>query len=385
MSRTVSINITPEPHAYDIYIDDGGLSSVGEWAKAATGGSVAKIAIISNKKVFGLYGALVESSLTSAGFAVSMFLIGDGERYKNLQTFEKVTGFLGANGFTRTDAVLALGGGVVGDIAGFAASVHMRGIKLLQIPTTLLAMIDSSVGGKTAVNTANGKNLVGAFYQPSGVLIDTQVLRTLPRREITAGLCEAVKQAVLSGGETFSLLREFLEMFQPGRLKAQFTNPEFVLRLNDIIASQAAFKATIVAADEREDLARSDGSSRKILNLGHTLAHALEKATAYRYFKHGEAVGWGLMFAAEVSKKLELLDENTVILLNDVVHRAGKLPAIAHLDPVKVFDSFRYDKKVVRESLQWVLLRGIGKPVIIPQTQIPVSVLVSSFQQLASR
>jgi 3-dehydroquinate synthase len=180
-------------------------------------------------------------------------------------------------------------------------------------------------------------------------------------------------------------MQRFLDGFDIQRIGENFDDPAFVGRFGDLIAGQVAFKAKIVRGDEREDPARTDPASRKILNLGHTLAHALEKVTAYRYLKHGEAVGYGILFAAEVSKKLEFLAADEVELLNDVVHRCGTLPSIAHLDPLKLFEAFSYDKKIVDRSLHWILLKGIGKPVILPQKDIPKSALTGSLKDLLKR
>ena len=248
MSKNVQIKFGSEAAAYDIRIDADSLSDVGKWAVGTVDGKTGRVAVVSNDKVFGLYGKQVESSLSLRGFDVSVHLIGDGERFKNMRSLEKVLAFLSENGFSRSDGISCAGGGVVGDLAGFAASVYLRGIRFLQVPTTLLAMIDSSVGGKTAVNTRHGKNLVGTFYQPAGVLIDPQVLRTLPRREMTAGLCEAAKQAVLAGGKTFSGLHRFLDGFAIGNLATLFDDTEFVEMLSDLIAAQVAFKAKSFAA-----------------------------------------------------------------------------------------------------------------------------------------
>jgi 3-dehydroquinate synthase len=381
MSKTVSIKVGGKTDRYDIRIEAGSILGIGEWA-AATAGKPCKVAVISNAKVFGLFGNEVERSLAESGFDVSVCLIGDGERFKNLKSLNNALSFLSEKGFTRSDCIVALGGGVVGDLAGFAASVYLRGINFLQVPTTLLSMIDSSVGGKTAVNTPNGKNLVGTFYQPAGVLIDPLVLKTLPRREMTAGLCEAAKQAALEGGKSFSSIHSFLDGFDIARCTKHFDDRDFVGRFDDLISSQVSFKAKIVRGDEREDPTRTDPKSRKILNFGHTLGHALEKVTAYRYLKHGEAVGYGILFAAAVSKKLELLAKDEVELLNDVVHRCGPLPSIAHLDPLRLFEAFSYDKKIVDRSLHWILLKGIGKPVIVPQKDIPKPVLTGSLRDL---
>src|SRR5690606_21716307 len=280
-------------------------------------------------------------------------------RFKNLRTLEKTLAALSSAGISRTDAVVGLGGGVVGDVAGFAASVYLRGVRFIQIPTTLLSMIDSSVGGKTGVNTAFGKNLVGSFHQPSGVLIDPESLRTLPPREVTAGLCEAVKQAAIAGAKLFTLTQKTL------------SDGFFSSDPTAFIAAHIRFKAKLASGDEGESPDRADAGSRKILNFGHTFAHALEKATEYRYLKHGEAVGYGIIFAAELSKKLELLSADEVKLLNDVVRCAVRFPRLDKVDPTAILDSFRFDKKMVNNSLNWVLLKGIGKLVITSDQNIP--------------
>jgi 3-dehydroquinate synthase len=262
---------------------------------------------------------------------------------------------------------------VVGDLAGFAAAVYLRGIKFIQIPTTLLSMIDSSVGGKTGINTDFGKNLVGAFYQPSAVVIDPDVLRTLPKRELTAGFCEAVKQGAIGGRKLFDLTEQALgERLAFGQF-------------DRFLAEQVRFKASIVAADERESAAKTDAKSRKILNFGHTFGHAIEKVTRYRRFKHGEAVGHGIIFAAELSKKLELLAEDEVKLLNDVVHRTGVLPPLHGIDPSEVFEAFKFDKKNIGKSLQWILLKGIGQPIIKPGSEVPAKVLKDTLRAVIGR
>lgn len=367
MHRSVSVKLARSAQSYDINIGNGFLSGGADWPDGRLQKYSGKIAIVSNKKVFGLYGESLLSRLAKPGVETCVHLIGDGERFKSFKTLEQTLGFLSENKIARTDAVLALGGGVVGDLAGFAASIHLRGISFFQMPTTLLSMIDSSVGGKTGINTSFGKNLVGSFYQPSEVLIDTAVLATLPKRELTAGLCEAIKQGAISGKALFAKTRVFVEKLDDTGLSVLAKSDEMF----ELLAEQVRFKTRIVAADERELISGTNAKSRKILNFGHTFAHALEKVTNYRYLKHGEAVGYGILFAAELSKKLELLDKNTVNLLNDVVHRAGTLPPIGHIVSDDVFDAFRFDKKQVGENLHWILLKGIGQPVIVPQSEIP--------------
>ena len=385
-STLVPIKIPRSQSTYDITIGRGSLAKSGAWAAQTLGReSGLRVLIVSNRKVFGLYGDTVSKSLIKAGFVVHVQLIGDGERFKDLPTLEKVLRALSENGFTRTDAVVALGGGVVGDLASFAASIHLRGIRLFQIPTTLLAMIDSSVGGKTAINSSFGKNLIGAFYQPDGVLIDIDVLQTLPRRELTAGFCEVIKQGAVSGRPLFRQAVGFVETYDPDHFRRYSGDQRFSSDLTTVVADQIRFKAKIVQNDETESPTNMTARSRKILNFGHTLAHALEKATDYKYLRHGEAVGYGLIFAARLSKRLELLGQDEVNSLNDVVHRAGVLPAISHIDQSKILESLKHDKKKIANSLHWVLLRDIGKPVIVPDTQIPRSAIASTLKTILEK
>jgi 3-dehydroquinate synthase len=346
------------------------------------GKDAAKIVIVSNPIVFKLYGNRTEASLRAAGFEVSHFLMKDGERHKSLRSAESTLKFFSEKRIARTDAVVALGGGVVGDLAGFASAVYLRGIPFLQIPTTLLAMIDSSVGGKTGVNSAFGKNLIGAFHQPKGVLIDTATLKTLPTRELTAGFCEAVKQAAIGNKKLLTQTGDFLAAFPPNEIDQSVDDENFKSQISDLIFAQIAFKAEIVAGDERESSARIDKRSRKILNFGHTLAHALEKVTDYKYFKHGEAVGYGILFAAELSKSLALCGEKDVKLLNDVLHRAGPLLRLANIDAQAVFGAFRYDKKHLAGGLQMVLIKGIGKPVIVSEKDLPPTIILKTLKDL---
>ena len=366
----VTINCERNRSSYDISIGEE-ISKCGKWARKCLGKDASRVVVASNPTVFKLYGKLVSDNLAGAGFTVSNFLIEDGERHKNLRTAESALKSFAESGLTRTDAVIALGGGVVGDLAGFAAAIYLRGIAFLQVPTTLLAMIDSSVGGKTGVNSAFGKNLIGAFHQPSGVLIDPDVLKTLPVRELTAGLCEMVKHGAIGGKALLSQTDEMLRAFPIADFGKHLNITNFKSEMSDLIMANVAFKAKIVAGDERESSKRLDAKSRKILNFGHTLAHALEKVTDYKYFKHGEAVGYGILFAAELSKTLALCDAKDVNLLNDVLHRVGCLPPLANIDGQEVFEAFKFDKKHLAGSLQMILLKGVGKPVIVTENDIP--------------
>ncbi len=382
MNKRVSINFQYPRSGYAIEVGPDLLAASGKWAKQSLDEKVGKAALVSNPKVFGLFGKTVENSLKRAGFDVFVCLIGDGERFKSFKTLQKTLDIFSENRLSRTDVVIALGGGVVGDLAGFAASIYLRGVAFLQMPTTLLSMIDSSVGGKTGINSSYGKNLVGAFYQPKGVLVDVQTLKTIPKRELTAGFCEAIKQGAIANQKLFDQTATFVGSFQPNSFVRLFDDDDLVSSLISLLREQIAFKAKIVANDERESPDKIDAKSRKILNFGHTFAHALEKVTNYRYLKHGEAVGYGICFAAELSKKLGLLAPNKVNLLNDVVHRAGVLPPISNIDPRIIFETFKFDKKLVNNSLQWILLKDVGKPVIFPHADVPQSALMSAFKDI---
>lgn len=380
--RNVKIECPRSESSYQISIGSESIANCGKWARKCLGKDTAKIVVVSNPTVYELYGSAVAESLSDGGFAVSHWLMKDGEEHKNLKGVENALAYFSQSGLTRTDAVVALGGGVVGDLAGFAASVYLRGVRFLQMPTTLLAMIDSSVGGKTGVNAGFGKNTIGSFHQPSGVLIDTSVLATLPERELAAGFCEMIKHGALGGRKPLDRTADFLRKYALESFAAITNSNDLRSEISDLIRTNVEFKAKIVAGDERESSKRTDAHSRKILNFGHTLAHALEKVTDYKYFKHGEAVGYGILYAAELSKTLALCDKKDVKLLYDVVHSVGPLPSLADIDSQEVFEAFRFDKKQVAGSLQMILLKGIGKPVIVSSSDIPVSAHTKTLKQL---
>src|SRR6267142_6773606 len=302
----VSVRLPVQQTNYEIKIGAGLLTQLGRESRAVLGPQSRRAVLISNPTVFKLYGRLAQQSLKKANFKIMHWLMPEGERHKSLSSLAQTLKFLAESGIERGDVVVALGGGVVGDLAGFAAATYLRGIAFVQVPTTLLAQIDASVGGKTGVNLPAGKNLVGAFHQPHIVVIDTATLRTLPQRELTSGWCEAVKQGAAGSRKLFvqtcRLLRGSGPDFSMG-LKNEDTESEVCAT----IAAHCRFKASIVARDEREDISRMDHKSRRILNFGHTTAHALEKLTGYRRFRHGEAVGYGILVAGEMSKNVGML------------------------------------------------------------------------------
>lgn len=375
--KRISVKVKSKSSKYDVKIGSDSLNNCGGWARKCLKNSN-KITLISNAKVFRLYGEKVKTSLEQSGFEVFVWLMKDGEKYKNFHSLKSALSFFSEKKLTRTDAVVALGGGVAGDLSGFAASVYLRGIPFLLIPTTLLSMIDSSVGGKTAVNSDFGKNLIGTFYQPKGVLIDVEALKTLPRRELMAGFCEAVKQGAIGDFDLFDQTAQFLEKYSPARFKQYFLEKQFISELEKLIAAQVAFKTLIVSNDEQENVSRTDAKSRKILNFGHTVGHALEKVTGYKYFKHGEAVGYGIMVAGEIAKNLDILDKNKLKSLNDVVSLVGKLPSAQNIEIKTIIEAFDFDKKSINKSLQWILLEEIGKPIIFDGKNVPIEIIEKS-------
>jgi 3-dehydroquinate synthase len=372
--QRVNVRLDAAKHRYEIKIGPGVLTYLGDELRSCLPHQARRVAVISNQKVYSLFGMQALKSLRAAEYAVSPWLAGDGEQYKTLATIQKVLLFLSETGLERTDAVVALGGGVIGDMAGFAAATYLRGIPFLQVPTTLIAQIDSSVGGKTGVNLPKGKNLVGAFHQPCGVLIDTKTLTTLPPRELTSGWCETIKQGAVASQALFRQTRGFLKTVRSD--PNAFISPA----LEKLIRSQCAFKAAIVTGDEREAPQRTDHLSRRVLNFGHTIGHALESITKYRRFRHGEAVGYGMLVAAQISKDLGLLATSELELLQDTVRLAGPLPAASNLDEGLIMRAILRDKKIVDGRIKWVLLERIGRARIVDGKEITQRLLRDSIR-----
>jgi len=271
-------------------------------------------------------------------------LIPDGERFKNLQSVSRIYEALIRAGADRGSAIVAVGGGVIGDTAGFAAATFLRGIALAHVPTTLLAQVDSSIGGKVGVNHALGKNLIGAFHQPTVVAIDPLLLETLPRREFRSGLYEVVKYGVIASRELFDrVARETKRIFA--------REPDVLL---PAIVESCRIKARVVSADERE------GGLRRILNFGHTVGHALEAATKYRRYRHGEAIALGMLAAADLSVARGALAERERQALAQLIAQLGPLPTVSDLTASDILEAIRRDKKIVNGRLHFVLAIEIG-------------------------
>jgi 3-dehydroquinate synthase len=276
-------------------------------------------------------------------------LLPDGERYKNVATVMRIYDALIKASADRASCLIALGGGVVGDIAGFAAATYLRGIPIVQMPTTLLAQIDSAVGGKTGVNHPLGKNLIGAYHQPLAVLVDPSLLATLPRREFRAGLYEAVKYGIIASRSLFDRLVTDLP-----RLFARDTTA-----LLPVIAESCGIKADVVSRDERES------GPRRALNFGHTTAHALEAVTKYRRFRHGEAVAYGMLVAAELGVTRKAFPESDRDALAALIAKMGPLPPVADLPAAELLEAMTRDKKVIAGTLHFVLPTTIGSTQVV--------------------
>ena len=304
------------------------------------------VLLVSNTTVAPLYAPSLEAALR--GRRLVQVLLADGETHKTLATVSRVLDVLVANGFGRDCAVIALGGGVVGDVAGFAAACYQRGVDCVQVPTTLLAQVDSSVGGKTGVNHAGGKNLIGAFHQPRAVIADTSTLATLPLRELRAGVAEVVKYGLICDAGFFAWLERNLEALLARKPAA----------LRHAIHRSCEIKAAIVGRDEREQ------GDRALLNLGHTFGHAIESATGYASWLHGEAVGSGLMMAATMSAECGLLPAAELARVRALLERAGFAATAPEVTAEAARAHMRLDKKAKAGRVRFVLLRQIGDAVV---------------------
>jgi len=348
VSEPASIRVDLAERGYPIEIGQGILPRIGE--RMASLGLKGKIGLITNPRVGRLYGAVVTRSLKKAGYKVTTIRVPDGERYKNLGSVSRVYDELVRCSFERNSTLLALGGGVIGDLAGFAAATFMRGIGFVQVPTTLAAQVDASIGGKTGVDHPHGKNLIGAFYQPKLVFIDPAVLKTLGRREFISGLAEVIKYGVIQDELFFSYLEDNMEKIM--RLEPS--------ALSHAIHRSCAIKADVVQKDERE------GRLRKILNYGHTFGHALETVTKYRTYLHGEAVSIGIAFAAHLSLRLGLLDPPSVRRQIDLLERAGLPVALPKIKAADILKAMAMDKKVSDGKIHFVLAERIGRVTVKP-------------------
>ena len=340
-----TLEVALSDRAYPIHVGDGLLARAGALLDTRQG---QRAIVVTNAIVAAHHLATLKASLRDAGFRVDVVLLPDGEVHKTQRTLDDLLTRLLELGVDRSTLVFALGGGVVGDIAGFAAAIYQRGIALVQVPTTLLAQVDSSVGGKTGINHPLGKNMIGAFWQPRAVLIDTSVLSTLPDRELSAGLSEVIKYGAIRDVDFLGWLEANLQALLARDAKA----------LTHAIVTSCAIKAEVVAADERE------GGERAILNFGHTFGHAIEAAQGYGEWLHGEAVGAGMVCASRLSERLCGLPASDTRRLADLIG-AARLPiAPPRIALERWLQLMRRDKKVQSGALRFVVLERLGRAVV---------------------
>jgi 3-dehydroquinate synthase len=333
----ISVEVRAGAHRYDVLIESGLLASAGEFVKKRLHGP--RCALISDSNIASLFGERIKQSLLSAGFQPTPVTIPAGEQSKTLEQVGAICDQLIVAGLDRESFVIGLGGGVIGDISGFVAAIFHRGIPHVQIPTTLLAMVDSSIGGKTGVNTRNGKNLLGAIHPPALVIDDVDVLKTLPHREFNQGFAEIIKHAIIADAEMFTTLND--------------VDPE---NLVPLIRRNIEIKSEIVAKDERDRT-----GERALLNFGHTVGHAIERAGDYRKFLHGEAISLGMVAACAISMKRTGLPRDQRDPIVDLL-RQFDLPTKLPKDfpREKIFDAVPYDKKFESGKIRFVVISTIG-------------------------
>ena len=342
--KTVHVNLGSR--SYDILVGHGILDQLGqEYRRLGLG---AKAAIVTNPTVSALYLSPVRKSLEDAGVSVHVVTVPDGEEYKTLETVGQIHGDLMKAGLDRTSCVVTLGGGVVGDMAGFCAATYMRGIDFVQVPTTLEAQVDASVGGKTAVDHESGKNMIGAFHQPRLVLIDTETLMSLPKRDVKSGLAEVIKHGLIRDAELVAFLDEKMEQIAELEIEAD--------ELDWLIARNCEIKACVVETDETEK------GLREILNYGHTVGHAIESASEFR-LRHGEAIALGMMAEAKIAVDKGVCDVTTLELQNRLIERTGLGKWDAGVSESDVIQLMSSDKKAREGVIRFVLLEGVGKTI----------------------
>jgi 3-dehydroquinate synthase len=360
------VTVSVQPRPYEAVIESGILSKAGNLLRellADSSPASRQILVVTVPRVRRSWGKVLTRSLTTAGFKPILIDMPDGERYKRLATVEKLAEKLAQSGADRSSVILAFGGGVVGDVAGLLASLYMRGVDVVQIPTTVLAQVDASIGGKTGVNLRTGKNLLGTFHQPRAVLIDPVVLTTLPEREFRAGLYESIKCGVIGNPALF----DFLANTDPKKLRR---NPA---KLEWVIAESVKLKAEVVSSDERER------GLRRILNFGHTIGHALEAETGYRQFLHGEAVAWGMIAATDISVATDRIDQEAASRVRDAVLRLGPLPSVS-VNSRNILNLLQTDKKTRNGKLHFVLPREIGRVEIA--SDVPDKLVLEAVDEL---
>lgn len=357
------IPVHTSSRSYDVMVERGLLRSASAVLREIIP-ERAKVFLVSSEPILRLWGGALTESVSQTGRPIEVLEVPDGETSKRLGTVEKLAAKLVGLGADRRSIVVALGGGVVGDVAGFLASIFMRGIPVVQVPTTLVAQVDSAIGGKTGVNLVAGKNLIGTFHQPLAVLADPEVLATLPEREYRSGLYEAMKYGVIRNPAIFDLMESQKEALlqRDGAL------------LERLIVECVKVKADVVSADERE------GGERRILNFGHTVGHALESATNYKRFLHGEAVAWGMVAAAAIGREMAITDRVTADRIIAMVLAYAPLPKV-EVSGRRVLKLLQSDKKTMGGVPHFILATGMGKVKVV--NTVPVGTVLKSIAEIS--
>lgn len=367
IANAVKLTVVHPSPPYPIWIGSGLLGHCGDVLFQAGASKGSKVAIVSNSVIASYYADIISDNLYKRGYSPVLFTIDDGEENKSLHTVTNLFNHFLDGGIDRDDTVIALGGGVIGDVSGFAAASYLRGIRFVQIPTSLLGMVDSSVGGKTGVNLPQGKNLVGAFKQPSFVLIDPITLKTLPEAEIRAGLAEVIKHGVIADPALFEILERSngnTSIFWQRDCGAE------------IIAKAVKVKIAFVEEDPYEQ------GIRACLNLGHTIGHALERVSLYK-MRHGEAVAIGMIAAATLSSKMKISKSNITERLQSILH-LWKLPVNCPPYPVEeILHAMTYDKKKKGKKIHWVLPEAVGKVDIF--THVPLEIVKTTLLEMGAK
>ncbi|MFH7027881.1 MAG: 3-dehydroquinate synthase [Heteroscytonema crispum UTEX LB 1556] len=343
MASVINVNLPQQ--SYEIAIAPSSLEQIGSSMSGLNLGK--KVLLVSNPTIFKHYGEKAIASLKASGFEVASCMLPPGERYKNLNSIQKLYDAALQNRLERSSTMVALGGGVIGDMTGFAAATWLRGINVVQVPTTLLAMVDSSIGGKTGVNHPQGKNLIGAFHQPRLVLIDPEVLKTLPVGEFRAGMAEVIKYGVIWDAEFFAEMEASKRLDQMRYIKSEL--------IDSILTRSCQAKADVVGKDEKE------AGLRAILNYGHTIGHAVESLTGYRLLKHGEAVAIGMVAAGQIAVELGMWTKEEAERQDALIKKAGLPTQLPNgVDIEAIIEALVLDKKVKAGKVRFVLPTQIG-------------------------
>lgn len=357
-----NIKVELGENSYNIFIGENLFEDMAKFVTAPNFSK--KILVVTDENIFNIYGQRLRKIFSNYDTNFEIEIIPAGETSKTLENAEKLYTYAIESQLDRKSVIVAIGGGVTGDLAGFVAATYLRGVNFVQVPTTLLAQVDSSVGGKTAVNHKLGKNLIGAFYQPKAVFIDVETLKTLPQKEIRAGLGEIIKYGVISDAEFFCCLEKNIEGILGGNVEV----------LKQIIKRSCEIKAEVVSRDEKES------GLRRILNFGHTIAHAIEEETKYQKYCHGEAVAIGMIGAALISQKLNYVDSEKVTRLKNLIERFGMYTQAEGCNVEGIYRALFRDKKTVGGKLNWVLMKDFGSVEITDE--VPEKIIKEALKEI---